>query len=473
MRRLTHYILLGATTLLALSAVLTSCSDDEKFTADKGAVLAFSQDTIKFDTVFTGISSSTERLNVYNRNSEGVRISNVRLESGGTSGFKMNVDGRFGTSIDDVEILKKDSIFVFVEVNAPQQTADIPTKVSDAILFTLESGIQQKVALEAYGQNVRILRAEVIREDQTLDSTLPYLIYESLVVEENATLTISEGATLCFHNEANLFVNGRLNIEGTLENPVTLRGDRTDRMFTYLPYDRLDNQWGGVILSTSCSGCNINYADIHSGYNGITCDSIKGELNITNSVIHNVGGEGLEIVSSHALIANTQISNARGNCISIYGGTSNFYHCTVAQFCPWIADRGNALFASNYMADEEHLVEEANFYNCFITGYANDEVYGYPGEKELNIHFYNCVLLTDVTDSTYFHGCTAESKDLDRYQATNFKTVDTDTYFYDFHLDTLSTAIGKGDAKYTELYPLDRDGKQRSDSPDAGCYQWK
>lgn len=453
---------------------LTSCSDDEKFTADRGAVLTFSVDTVSFDTVFAGVSSSTERFNVYNRNSSGIRIANVKLESGGTSGFKMNVDGQFGASLNDVEVLKEDSIFVFVEVNMAEQASNEPTRVEDAIVFTLESGMQQRVMLEAYGQNVRVLRAEVITTDTTLDGTLPYLVYDSLVVAEDATLTIDEGTMLCFHNAANLTVYGELKVDGTLEKPVTFRGDRTDRMFTYLPYDRLDNQWGSIVLASSCKGCTINYADIHSGNDGIICDSIQGKLTITNSVIHNTGCTGLFVQDSEVLVANTQISNSRYNCVTIFGGTSNFYHCTLAQFCPWIADCGNALVVSNYMIGEEaHLIEAANFYNCFVTGYADDEVYGNALEQPFNLHFYNCVLLTDVSDETYFHDCTAESKDLDCYKETNFRTIDTDNYYYDFHLDSLSTAIGKASTQYSDLYPLDRDGKPRGNTPDAGCYQFK
>ena len=470
MRRFTHYILLLA---ILFPVLLASCSDEDSFTTDRNAVVTFSQDVVSFDTVFAGISSSTEKLLVYNRNDKGVRIKNAKLLSEGTSGFKMNVDGQYGTSIDDVDVLGNDSIFIFLEVNAPQQETNAPTLFSDAIVFTLESGVQQSVTLEAYGQNVKIFNALCIENDCSLDNSIPYLIRDSLVVKEGATLTLDEGATLYFHNGANLFVHGSLSIRGTLEHPVTLRGDRLDRMFSYLPYDRLDNQWGGIYLNPSCGGCDINYADIHSGNFGIEGYAVAGDITIQNSVIHNVSGDGLCLVDCNALVANTQISNSKGDCVSIYGGKADFYYCTIAQFYPWSGDRGNALFASNYIDEEEHLIEAANFYNCFVTGYANDEVYGYPGEQPLNINFYHCVLLTDTSDPTYFHDCTSESKDFERYKDSNFKLIDTENYIYDFHLDELSTARQKGSAIYSSLYPIDRDGTLRPDMPDAGCYQSK
>ena len=464
----------GTMMILFSPFMFLSCVDDEKFTTASGAVLQMELDTLRFDTIFTGLTSTTEHFVVHNRNDKALRIANVSLKSAGHSGFMMNVDGQSGTSVSNVEVLKKDSIFVFVKVNIPRSSSMKPTFVRDTIIFTLESGIHQQVVLEASGLNFKELRAEVLKSDKIIKADeLPYVIYDSLVVSKGTTLEIEAGTTLYFHNAANLIVHGELKANGTQEKPITFRGDRLDRMFDYLPYDRLENQWGGIYLSKDCTGCIFNYVDIHSGNNGISCDEIGGNLDITNSVIHNVAGYGLYLKDTKAKVANTQISNAKYDCVSIHGGTSDFYHCTLAQFYPWDADRGHALFVSNYLNDEEHLVESANFYNCFITGYANDEVFGEPGNQTLKLHFNNCVLLTDVDDDTYFHDCIEESKDSATFKSTNFKTFDTRAYIYDFRLDTLSVARGKGSTSYSSLYPSDMDGILRGEKPDAGCYQFR
>lgn len=458
--------------LLLSSVLISSCSDDEQMTTDHSAQLSFSQDTVSFDTIFSGITSPTERVRVYNKNDKGLRIKNVRLESGGTSGFMMNVDGQNGTSINDVQVLKKDSVFLFVKVNIPTISAMKPTKITDTVIFTLESGVQQKVVLEASGQNMKPLTGKVLEEDMVMSADeIPYVIYDSLVVAKDASLRITEGTTLYFHNGASLIVHGSLKIEGTQEKPVTLRGDRLDRMFDYLPYDRLENQWGGIYLFPTCKECDINYADIHSGNYGLVCDGIKGKVKLANSVIHNVAGYGLYLKESDALVTNTQVSNTKFDCVGIYGGKADFYHCTIAQFYPWKADRGNALYVSNYIGEEEHLIQSVNFYNSFITGYADDEVFGNAGDKQLNLNFYNCVLLTDVSNTTYFHDCIGESKDASAYKDKNFKTFDTHAYIYDFRLDTASIARGKASTAYSTSYPIDRLGVARGDKPDAGCYQ--
>lgn len=458
-------------TLLS-SVLISSCSDDEQMTTDHGAQLSFSQDTVSFDTIFSGITSPTERVRVYNKNDKGLCIKNVRLGSGGTSGFMLNVDGQNGTSINDVQVLKKDSVFLFVKVNIPTSSAKQPTKITDTVIFTLESGVQQKVVLEASGQNMTPLTGKVLEDDMVMSADdIPYVIYDSLVVAKDATLRITEGTTLYFHNGASLIVHGSLKIEGTQEKPVTLRGDRLDKMFDYLPYDRLENQWGGIYLFPTCKECTINYADIHSGNYGLVCDEANGKVSLSNSVIHNVAGYGLYLKECDALVTNTQISNTKFDCVGIYGGKADFYHCTIAQFYPWKADRGNALYVSNYIGDEEHLIQSVNFYNSFITGYADDEVYGNPGDKQLNLNFYNCVLLTDVSNATYFHECVGESKDAEAYKEKNFKTFDTHAYIYDFRLDSVSVARGKASTAYSTSYPIDRLGVSRGEKPDAGCYQ--
>lgn len=469
-----NHIVLGAILMALTISFFCSCSDEEEFTADRGYILNFSQDTVSFDIVFTGVISRTERVLVYNRNSKGLRIKKVQLESGGTSGFMINVDGQNGTSINDVQVLKKDSAFLFVKVNLPETSSMESTDIIDAVIFTLESGVQQKVVLEASGQNKQELHAQVLKEDKVMTANeLPYIIYDSLVVAENASLHIKEGTTLYFHNGASLIVHGSLKVEGTQEKPVTFRGDRLDKMFVYLPYDRLENQWGGIYLFPTCKECDINYADIHSGNYGLVCDSIEGKVNIANTVIHNVAGYGLYLKECNALVSNTQISNSRYDCVSVYGGNSDFYHCTFAQFYPWKADRGNALYVSNYIGEEEHLIQTANFYNCLVTGYADDEVYGHPGDKPFNLNFYNCVLLTDVSDATYFHDCIGETKDSETYKEKNFLTFDTHAYIYDFRLTPNSIARGKASTAYSASYPTDRLGMTRGEKPDAGCYQYQ
>ena len=237
-------------TISVMSVLLAACSEDTDFSASPSLRLEFSRDTIAFDTLFTTVGSPTAGLVVRNRNSDALRISNVRLGSGGSSGFSVLVDGQYGSSMSDLEIRGKDSIFVYAAVELERNGADVPLMVKDSLIFTLESGVQQQVALLAYGRDVTFMRGEVI----ATDSLLPgghYVIYDSLVVAPDATLALEKGTTLYFHDKAFLRVEGTLDARGSLEQPVVMRGDRTDNMFSYLPYDRVPGQWGGVVFSST------------------------------------------------------------------------------------------------------------------------------------------------------------------------------------------------------------------------------
>lgn len=459
---------------LILTSLALSCSENEEFTTAKSAVLTFSTDTVSFDTLFCSVGSATKQLIVYNPNDKGVMLRNVALQSGGESGFRMNVDGQFGISLNDIEVLSKDSIFIFIEVTPKDNEPEALSHQSDEIQFTLESGLRQKVVLDAYGQKARSLHHKIISEDTVLDAALPYLIYDSLVVAENATLTLTAGTKLYFHNSTNMIVRGTLKIEGELGNEVMIRGDRTDRMFPYLPYDHLDKQWGGIYLAPTCKGCEINYADIHSGNFGIECDSIEGELTIQNSTIHNVAGDALNIRYTKALVANSQLSNAGRYCAFLTHAQAEFYHCTLGQFYPWYSDVCNALFIVKKPEEKSVWANaQSNFYNSIITGYGADEVFADFDSKNdtLRLHFYSSFINTNISDSLYYSNCYAEDEDNESYGYKNFKSFDTYSYIYDFRLDSLSLARGIADPKYSEKYAKDKNGVERQGAIDAGCYQ--
>ncbi|MBP3843483.1 MAG: right-handed parallel beta-helix repeat-containing protein, partial [Prevotella sp.] len=140
--------------LFATIVSLTSCSDDESFTLSPSRLLTFSADSIQLDTLFSNVPSRTKDFWVYNRSGEGIRCTNIRLERGNQSGFRVNVDGSYlgaavGFQTSNVELRNKDSIRIFVEATTPYNHQDKPQLVEDNLLFTLESGVTQKVNLNA------------------------------------------------------------------------------------------------------------------------------------------------------------------------------------------------------------------------------------------------------------------------------------------------------------------------------------
>ena len=231
-------------TLVAIFGLIaTSCINDD-FTDSPSATLTFSSDTLSFGTVFTDLGSPTVRLLVYNRNKKGVKISSIKFKDANTF-FSLNVDGESGSSFRDVEIRGRDSIYVFVECFLEPDASSEPRKVSDQLEF-VTNGVMQEIEVEAWAQNVVRLREEKITADTRLTADLPYIIFDSLTVEKDATLTIDPGARLLFHAGASLVVRGCLNAVGTVDRNIDFRGDRIDDVLPGVSYDIMAGQWGGI-----------------------------------------------------------------------------------------------------------------------------------------------------------------------------------------------------------------------------------
>ena len=485
MRKSYFSLLFASLCCTIVMGTVASCDDAMSFTTDRNAVLTFSTDTIQFDTVISTVGSSTRQMMVYNYNDDGIRIVSVRLHKGENTPFRVNVDGSYlekesGAKAYDFEVRKGDSIRVFAEVTMPENGQDAPVILDDTLIFSLESGAEQSVILSATGQDAYIWKGKEIAADTVLEKGRPFVIYDSLSVKEGATLTLKQGVQLYFHDKSNLIVHGRIVAEGTLEQLVVFRGDRTDRMFDYLPYDNTPSRWGGILLKASSMDNRMDYVDIHSASYGIRCDSSTVEqvkLTLSNSVLHNIGGDGLGLYSCKVLVSNSQISNTLGHCVAVWGGWVDFVHCTLAQFYPWDAERGDALFFSNQWMSQPYPLRHAHFLNCIMTGYADDVVTGSIDDPDNNVDYYfgNCLLRTaESTDAARFVNIVYDKDSDDGGQQKHFKLFDTDNYLYNFRLDSLSAARNIGAMQWAEQYPVDYDGNSRvsDEGPDAGCYEF-
>ncbi|MBO7240304.1 MAG: hypothetical protein J6V23_07470 [Bacteroidaceae bacterium] len=461
-----------------LSVLLVSCNEEAGFSSNPSLRLEFSCDTVSFDTLFTQVMSPTAKFIVRNRNDKSLRISSVRLEGGGASPFSVLVDGQYGTLMHDLEIRAKDSIYVLASVTVDRNNADVPLMVKDSLLFTLESGVQQSVLLLAYGRDVTFLRGENIVSDTVLEAG-HYVIYDSLTVAQGAILSLQPGTTLYFHDKAFMRVEGTLIASGSLARPVVMRGDRTDNMFSYLPYDRVPGQWGGVIISSTSNGNRLSHCDIHSAKYGIRVeqgDTALQRITIESSKLYNFEGNALELNMAHATVENSLIANAQGNCVKVVGGDVSFVHCTIANFYVW-KQRDVALALHNSIEGVPAPLRGALFANCVISGSREDEVMGYLttlGDSVpdcINYRFENSLINTVPTEDSCFVNV---SYDNTPYGKDHFRLIDHDNFIYDFHLGNDSTmARGCASDLYLETLPYDLDGVLRTaGAVDAGCYQF-
>ncbi len=465
--------------LALLLCVMTGCQDDDSFSTNVSNILSFSADTVKLDTVFSAVPTTTRTFWVHNESGDGIRCTNIRLERGNQSGFRVNVDGVYlgsesGYQASEVEIRKGDSIRVFVELTSPVNGRNKPWLVEDNLLFLLESGVTQKVNLNAYSWDAIKYRNLHITNDTTLTGDRPIIVYGKLTVEEHATLTLAAGTTLYFHDGGGIDVYGRLCSQGEAGKEVILRGDRLDWMFDYLPYDLMSGLWDGIHFYETSYDNVMEFTDLHSSFNGIVCDSAdveKQKLTLKNMTVHNCQGKGLSTVNCKVTAENCQFTNTLYECVDILGGDVTMNHCTLAQFYPFDSNRRPAL---NYYSTATMPLLRMDCINSIVTGYPEDVVMGATENENIpfNYRFISSILRTpEVEDAEHIIDVIFENvEDTASVQGDkHFKLVDINTQHYDFHLDSLSPAINKG----SKDYPVsdDRDGKARDNQPDIGCFE--
>ncbi len=474
-------IVIFLTSLLSLIGVV-SCTEDT-INVDDNFRLVFSNDTIRFDTIFTDMGSATLKLKVYNQSNQKAHIKQLRLIN--ATYFHINVSGIQSDDMQDVYLNANDSMLIFVQVKLDPTEQTLPFVVRDSIMFSLNEH-RQMVQLEAYGQNAVRLRAHKITADTQFTAELPYLIEDTLWVNKGATLTLQEGTRLFFRKGAVLYVEGKLLSLGTQQRWVQLRGDRSDYMNTIPPlsYDLCSGQWGGVVLATGSFDNQITYTDIRNGNFGIRIDSTTTQqtaLTIRNAQLRNVLGDLLQATNAKVHVSNSLLCNAGGFVVNVCGGAYTWKHCTMANYYQfsWGGRTQSIIMYSNQLmqADGNKIVLPFSsiMENSIVYGnYTNEVQTNFDSEAtEATYLFTNCLLKQRVNEvlNPPYSSCIFNAKPLFVFETW----IEERPHVYDFRLQSGSAAIGIGDNNIvTDDLLLDLDGNNRlSDgSCDAGCYEY-
>ncbi|MFI0430134.1 right-handed parallel beta-helix repeat-containing protein [Mariniflexile sp. HMF6888] len=495
----------------------SSCRNDFEFSPNTGN-LEFSKDTVYLDTVFTNIGSSTYNLKVYNRSGHDIMIPSVRLALGNASNYRLNVDGIAGKTFENIPILAKDSLFIFVETTiditnlanpdskflytdqiefdagSNLQKVELVTLVQDAIFIYPDRDNTTKVIetlkLDINGDTVEtdIQGRELLPEELTFTNEKPYVIYGFAAVPNGQTLTIEAGARVHFHSESGLIVSegASLQINGSvssdpelLENEVIFESDRLEPDFA-----DISGQWGVIWLFDGSVNNSINYTTIKNATIGILCDGNPNiateKLKITNSQIYNSSSFGILGRNTSIIGENVVINNCGQSAFAgTFGGKYNFTHCTIANY--WSGSREfPAVLLNNFItdADDNAIVTDlaqANFNNCIIYGNDNPEILLDEIEDDavvFNFKFTNCLIRFD-SRNTNFTGANYDINDPTHYEGTIFNQ---DPHFKDTNKNMLvigedSAAINKGLATFATQVPFDILNVNRTSAPDIGAYQ--
>ena len=492
------------TTFISILFILSTCCfsacKDEVFSSDPNHRLSFSVDTLSFDTVFSTITSSTKRIMVRNKNNKALRISEMGLRDGGSSVFRINVDGQVSADnrFQSIEISAKDSMYIFVSVNVEELNDDSPLLIEDYLFFQT-NGSTQQIVLETFGQNVIILKGKTFANDTTLTALKPYIIYDSLTIDFGNTLTLEPGCRLYFHNNADMYVYGTLNAEGTAEAPILLRGDRFDNInfASPVPYNDVAGQWGGLYLVGN-STHQMKHVNLNSGHVGIyltagTSSSVPDAsemptLEVINCKIHNFLFYGLVAQNANVAVVNTEISNTGSYSVYLNGGNHTFIHTTIANYfnsgasSAQAKNRDNSEPALMIMNMNRSAPMESVFLNCVVAGNINNEfslATRFP--EQYKGTFRNTYIKRSALDYPQF-----QPEDTIRWyekKDTIFKSTVLDydkKQYYNFEPDSVSPLrrLANPDTtnfgKYASDLLLDLNGidRAKSDKPAVGAYEW-
>lgn len=515
-----------------------SCSDDilTEVAAQPSFELndSLHSDTYNLGVLLTGHTTATQKLMLYNRNAGEIVLESITLRGGDSSIFSINVDGMAGTAFtnpDYLHIARGDSLFVLLEASFGGEQTERDVEREDWLDICC-NGRKTSIRLAVTTRDVEELRNDTIRVDTLWQQGgIDKLVYGALCIPEGVTLRIGAGVTLYLHDHASIEVYGTLLLEGTLESPVCLLGDRTDKIFDNLYYRDMSAQWGGINFHPGSKGSQFDYADIKGLTTGITlrqdsCDTAflaeapagafvpedpkryaygpdfmsdeRQQLIIRNSVIKNSDASLISAHNSNMIIENTCLMNSAGALLVLAGGAYDITHCTLANYNYWAAFSMCDVVLRNYdseipssspaphrvpMAEDEDLRFPRPLYRCNFT---NTLIYGNSG-RDPNIDVNGFTRFVDdygtPLDSIFFYRfdhCLLHSEsgydDDDCIsilwtEEPMYQLIDRANYICDPHLQPESPCIGRGEPRTVKRLPLDRDGKARAEVPSIGCYE--
>lgn len=463
----------------AFSIFWTSCKKD-KIDYGSGVRLSLLTDTLTFDTIFVALGSTTKFFTVRNTENNPIEISKIYLKNADKSSFRLTIDGDATNRTEKVIIPAKDSIYIFVEVTIDPNSESLPFVIEDEVVFET-NGNRQQVVLQAYGQNAHFFNGETI-QSQTWTNDLPYVILNSIELEEGHTLTIQEGVTVHFGGNSAMFINGTLKIQGGQDTTqwVTFRGYRLDKQVTGVAYDQLPGQWMGLFLMRKSRNNEINNFRMRGSQYGLNIGNTTLEelnqvsisnapdLKISNSAIYNSSVYGLYGFLAKIHATNVLIYDIGRNAFSAsLGGEYLFEHCDFF------------LKSSNYFDHKEpaFYASDYHIYNTqapALKGPLKLEIINSVIDGQLPDEF-----LLDITEDAQVqvrieHSSLRAKETLQSLivQEANLLNEDNgfeDVYKNNFQLRENSVLIDKGKAIGVGV---DISGKPRTDLPDIGAYEY-
>ena len=452
-----------------------SCNKDEISFDAPSQELSFSKDTVFCDTVYHQVRSETYAVKVYNNEDKDVMIPRIRLEKGAASLYKINVDGKAGYDFNNVPLRKKDSLFIYVEI-APQATG--PEAIAeDRILFSNPAG-EQYVTLFSVVQDAEFFiqtpsNPNILTSNTTWTNNKAKIIYGDLTIDQSVVLNIQKGTKVYFHKNSGMKVaaGATLNINGTQNDQVIIRGDRNDPY-----YDTIPKNWNSIRMEAG-SLLNMNHTRLFGGTKGL--DMKQSTATIKNSFIHTFQDYGIYAVGSTVTASNLVMNNCGESAIGIFrGGNHSYTHSTIANYSGTMGSRNRmGIFATNEWKNDNGQTEQGALQNLSIL---NSIVYSdrdnsvnfeqTPGQQFQYLIQNSSIKYAGASGA----GFTFDNNPMNVIQSYKNEDPKFVNYFIaqmNLRVKTDSPARNKGAVSIAATVPTDIAGVTRTTNPTLGAYQ--
>ncbi len=424
--------------------------------------LAFSSDTISFDTVFSGYGSATLELRIKNPEDDPLLIDRIWLGGGNDSPFRINIDGQPVTETQNLTLARGDSIFIFIIVTIDPAGGDLPLAVTDSVNF--KSGPHSgRVILEAWGQDVRLVTEDIL-SPATWTEGKPYVISGNLLIDTLVTLILEPGTRVYMHHGAEITVAGSLRATGTAEKRITIATDRLEKEYRDVP-----GRWRGLRFQSCSQGNILNHADIRNAQVAVRIDGLPGsvpDLSMNSTTLMHNTVASLAARHADVFAVNSLFAHSGFSTVSLAeGGSYDLVHCTISNFWEYSFRAEPALL----IKPGSGTMPDVSVVNSVISGSLSDELKIIAPAAAAKAGF--------RADSSLIK---VDTLSADWYSAGLFTRVITtqsprfiDENAWDFRPDTLSPLLDRAGKTEMVLWPSDIRNKPRPtfDGPDIGAFE--
>lgn len=435
-----------------------SCSYEPEPTTEP-INLTFSTDTLQFDTLFAERLSITKRLKIKNPSNKAVNISSIGFRNQ-SQAFQLTLNGRTQSSFSDQLLLPEDSLLLLVSANIDQGDENNPFVIRD-YLEVVNQNNSQSVVFEAWGQNANYLSDSILDCNTRWNSEKPYVLSGVIQVDSSCVLSIEPGTQIYSATETFIIVNGSLQAEGNLENPIIFTNDRLDEPFASAP-----GQWGGIVFLEDSKENYFKYTTIKNALFGVNLNIYnpdnEPDLIMENCFVGNMAISSVISLNSDFAAVNSVFYNTASGTVSHTGGGSAYYtHCTIANYFNTTREDPAAFFSDLAFDNNENEIlapMEVQLLNNIVYGRIADEIQFYEQQEgNLNFSFSHNLFRSSIE-------ILSENNSI-RNQEPSFVEVENE----DFRLREDSPAI---DAALSTELSTDIQGEFRGATPDIGAYEF-